>query len=58
MNLVYTNQAEAVVIISVKEYQKITTKKLTFKEFLLSCPKVDDGFEFERQRDYPRDIEF
>lgn len=49
---------EAVVILSVKEYQKITTKKPTLKEFLLSCPKMDDGFEFERQKDYPRDQEF
>jgi len=49
---------DAVVILSVKEYQKITTKKPTFKEFLLSCPQMDDGFEFERQKDYPRDVEF
>ncbi|MFO7884399.1 MAG: type II toxin-antitoxin system prevent-host-death family antitoxin [Desulfobacteraceae bacterium] len=48
---------EAVVILSVKEYKKITTKKPTLKEFLLSCPKMDDGFEFERQKDYPRNIE-
>lgn len=49
---------EAVVILSVKEYQKITTKKPTLKEFLLSCPKMDDDFEFERQKDFSRDVEF
>ena len=49
---------EAVVVLSVKEYQKITTKKPALKEFLLSCPKMDDGFEFERHKDYSRDIEF
>ena len=49
---------EAVVILSVKEYEKITSKKPTLKEFLLSCPKMDDDFEFKRQKDYPRDIEF
>lgn len=49
---------EAVVILSVKEYQKIITKRPTFKDFLLSCPKMDDDFEFERQKDYPRDVEF
>jgi prevent-host-death family protein len=48
---------EAVVVLSIKEYQKIITKKPTLKEFLLSCPKMDNGFEFERQKDYPRDIE-
>lgn len=49
---------DAVVILSVKEYQKITSPKPTLKDFLLNCPKMDDGFEFERQKDYPRDIEF
>lgn len=49
---------EAVVILSVKEYQKITTQKPTLKEFLLGCPKMNDGFEFERQKDYSRDVEF
>ena len=49
---------EAVVILSVEEYEKIINKKQTLKEFLLSCPKMDDDFEFERQKDYPRDIEF
>lgn len=49
---------EAVVIVSVKEYKKITSKKPTLKEFLLNCPKMDDDFEFERQKDYSRSIEF
>ncbi|MEA2102098.1 MAG: type II toxin-antitoxin system Phd/YefM family antitoxin [Thermodesulfobacteriota bacterium] len=48
---------ETVVILSVKEYQKITSKKPSLKEFLLNCPKMDNDFEFERQRDYSRDIE-
>lgn len=49
---------EAVVILSVKEYEKIISKKPTLKEFLLSCPKMDDSFEFKRQKDYSRDIKF
>ena len=49
---------DAVVVLSVKEYEKIISKKPTLKEFLLSCPKMDDDFEFERQKDYPRDIDF
>lgn len=48
---------EAVVVVSVKEYEELLSKKPSFKEFLLSCPKMDKGFEFERQRDYPRSIE-
>jgi len=49
---------EAVIVLSVEDYEKITSKKPTLKEFLLSCPKIDDDFEFERQKDYPRAIEF
>ena len=49
---------EAVVVLSVKEYKKITSKKPTFKKFLLSSPKMDEGFELERQKDSPRKIEF
>ena len=48
---------EAVVVVSVKEYEELLSKKPSFKEFLLNCPKMDKGFEFERQKDYPRSIE-
>ena len=30
-----------VVIVSVQEYEALTTHKPTFKEFLLNCPKAD-----------------
>lgn len=49
---------KAVVVISTDEFEKLISKKLSFKEFLLSCPKIDDDFEFERQKDYSRDIKF
>jgi len=49
---------KTVVIVSVDEYEKLVSKKPTFKEFLLNCPKIDNDFEFERQKDYPRSIEF
>lgn len=49
---------EAVVVLSVKEYKKITSKKPSLKQFLLNCPKMDDEFEFERQKDYSKGIEF
>ena len=48
---------EVVVVLSVKEYKKIISKKPTLKEFLLNCPKMDDDFEFERQKDFSRDVE-
>lgn len=45
-----------VVIVSVQEYETLTTSKPTFKEFLLNCPKIDD-IDLERQHDYPRSLE-
>lgn len=49
---------QTVVILSVEEYEKLTSKKPTLKAFLLNCPKMDDDFEFQRQKDYSRSIEF
>jgi prevent-host-death family protein len=49
---------KTVVILSVEEYEKLTSKKPTLKAFLLNCPKMDDDFEFQRQKDYSRSIEF
>jgi antitoxin Phd len=49
---------EAVVVISLAEYNKLVSQKPSFKEFLLACPKIDDDFEMERQKDFPRNIEF
>jgi antitoxin Phd len=49
--------AKAVVVLSVKEYEALMSDKRSFKEFLLSCPEIDEDFEIERQRDYPKDIE-
>ena len=48
---------KAVVVLSTEEFEKLVSKKPSFKEFLLNCPKIDDDFEFERQKDYPRSIE-
>ncbi len=44
------NGQKTVVVISVDEYEKLISPKQSFKEFLLNCPKLDDGFEFERQK--------
>ena len=48
---------KTVVVLSVREYEELISNKLDFKEFLLSCPKMDEDFEIERQKDYPRDID-
>ncbi|RLB78027.1 MAG: type II toxin-antitoxin system prevent-host-death family antitoxin [Deltaproteobacteria bacterium] len=48
---------EAVVVVSQREYEELISNKLDFKEFLLNCPKMDQDFEIERNKDYPRSIE-
>jgi prevent-host-death family protein len=48
---------ETVVVISVNEYEKLISQKPVFKDFLLSCPKMDKNFKIEQQKDYSRKIE-
>jgi len=48
---------KTVVILSVTEYEELISNKLSFKEFLFSCPKIDEDLKIERQKDYPRDME-
>ncbi len=49
---------KAVVVISTDEYERLVSQKPSFKELLLNCPKIGDEFEFERQKDFSRSIEF
>ena len=49
--------AEAVVIVSVEEFEKLQSAKPSFKDFLLSCPKASLELEFTRQKDGPRRID-
>ena len=48
---------KAVVVLSIRDYEKLTSSKLSFKDFLLSCPKMDEEFQIERPKDFPRNIE-
>ncbi len=48
----------AVVVVSIEEYEELISDKPSFKEFLLNCPKMDNDFNFVRQKDFPRSIEF
>jgi len=48
----------AVVVVSIEEYEELISDKPSFKEFLLNCPKMENDFDFERQKDFPRSIEF
>ena len=48
---------KTVVILSVEEYEKLASKKMEFKDYLLNCPKIDGDVDFERKRDHPRSID-
>ncbi len=49
---------KTVVVLSVTEFEQLCSKKMSFKEFLLTCPKLDEPLEIERQKDYPRSMEW
>lgn len=49
--------SEAVVIVSVAEFEELKSSKPSFKDFLLSCPKASLDLELIRQKDIPRSID-
>jgi prevent-host-death family protein len=48
---------KTVVVLSVDEYEKMTSDHPDFKTFLLNCPKMGEDFIVERKKDYPRSID-
>lgn len=48
---------KAVVVLSTETYETLTSNKPAFKDFLLSCPKLDGDFALNRQQDMPRSID-
>ncbi|MCP4398942.1 MAG: type II toxin-antitoxin system Phd/YefM family antitoxin [bacterium] len=48
---------DAVVVMSVLEYDHLTSQKPSFTEFLLHCPKLDVEDPFARQKEYPRELD-
>lgn len=49
---------DTVVVLSVRDYEKLTSQKLSFTDFLLSVPKIDNAAHlFERQHEYPRELD-
>lgn len=49
---------KAVIVLSIEAYEKMVSHRPSFKNFLLSCPKISQDFEFDRPKDLPRSIEF
>jgi len=48
---------KTVVVVSVNDYEELLSSKPSFKDFLLGCPKMDEDFKIERQKDFPRSID-
>ena len=49
---------DTVVVLSVRDYEKLTSQKPSFTAFLLSTPKIDNDADlFERQHEYPRELD-
>ncbi len=48
---------EVVVVISVQDYQILTSQKPSFTDFLLQIPKLDGEDPFVRPKEYPRKVE-
>jgi len=46
-----------VVVVSVEEFEELVSAKPSFKEFLLSIPKLSDQRVFERTKDVPRSVD-
>jgi antitoxin Phd len=46
-----------VVVVSIKEYEVLKAQKQNFKDFLLSCPKLDISLDLDRNQDNPRSLD-
>ena len=47
---------EVVVVVSAKEFKRLTGRKMSFKDFLFSGPDFDE-LELERVHDLPRPVD-
>jgi prevent-host-death family protein len=52
-----TRRGQAVIIVSEEEFLKEHKERMSFVEFLLSAPKVEE-LDLTRDEDYGRDIEW
>jgi prevent-host-death family protein len=48
---------ETVIIISIDDYNKLIFNKPGFKNFILSCTKIDDEFVIDRNKDIQRNVD-
>ena len=48
---------DAVVVLSIRDYEELTSHKQSFADFLLSCPKLNADDPFQRRQEYPRELD-
>jgi antitoxin Phd len=56
--IVTRNGKKAVVVVSIEEWTRLERRDGDLVEFFANSLLREEGFQIERQRDYPRDIEF
>jgi len=56
--IVTRNGKKAVVVVSIEEWSRRERRDTGLVEFFANSPLREEGLEIERQRDYPREIEF
>lgn len=56
--IVTRNGKEAVVVVSIEEWTRRERRHDDLVDFFANSPLREEGIEIERQRDYPREIEF
>jgi len=56
--VVTRNGKKAVVVVSAEEWARRERRDIDLVEFFANSPLCEEGFEIERARDYPREIEF
>lgn len=48
---------EAVVVLSIKEYKRLTKPKINLVQFFKNSPLAEEMIEFSRSKDTPRDVD-
>lgn len=56
--IVTRNGKKAVVVVSMKEWMRRELRHSDLVDFFANSPLRKEGIEIDRQRDYPREIEF
>ena len=56
--MVTRNGKRAVVVVSIEEWTRCERRRDDLVDFFAKSPLRDEGIDIERQRDYPREIEF